>query len=290
MGCISDASSSVAIASRHLSVTPSLEVAAKLLDACTCCLDTMLSGVLRTMAMKAADDREGRTTFLMSQFVQRIILVWSETEEMTVFDLECVNGVIGRVRVAGRCPDFATLAAKVYIREFISLFERLHGSRPYDAYQAAHGALVELAKEAGPAKPGPAKGKKTAYGEFCSSTSRSFSGETSLDKKADLFDSNLVRGKWAQVPHHEKLLWQQQADKKNAEVAPGAGAAQAAPPQSALQGRGSSGTSELVQLVGDTASFLTEKEFALVHRFDTWEAHESKWTVSPAPPPLPPTG
>ena len=36
---------------------------------------------------------------------------------ITVFDIECTNEVCGKMQISGRQPNFAAIAAKLFIRE-----------------------------------------------------------------------------------------------------------------------------------------------------------------------------
>ena len=89
----------------------------------------MMSAALKGMAEASSDTREGQTAFILSGFVHRIIQIWTESISLTVFDLECVNAIIGKLRASGRAPDFATISAKIFTREFATNYENKYGTK-----------------------------------------------------------------------------------------------------------------------------------------------------------------
>ena len=64
---------------------------------------------------------------------------------LSVFDLECLNQVLSKMRVSGRMPDFATVAAKVFIKEALMGFQRRYGHRVGDGDHRAAADVVRKA-------------------------------------------------------------------------------------------------------------------------------------------------
>ena len=255
-----------------------VQVAGDLLDALPCCLDDMCSQQLATMARATATSREGQIEYLLSENVSRIIHVFSETESLTVFDLECVNNIVGKVRVSGRCPDFCTAAAKVYIRECGYNFERVHGHRPYDAFQAAQVAVKELSVSLQKTKHGPSKGRATGYGLFCKDMASLYKddlykGDNAGDAKTSLFWEDTIRAQWTPLPQHEKLAWKRKADDYNSQSERAHDAREKHPVRPPVR----AGSASDVLLVGDTSTILTDREYALCRQLATWDAHKSQW-------------
>ena len=226
------------------------------------------------MALAAASTREGQIVFLLGGFVRRILHVWAETESLTVFDLECINAVIGRVRVSGRSPDFSTLAAKVFVRECSSNFELVNGKRPFDALQAAQGTMKTFARSMSKPKPGPKKGCKTAYGEFVKATSAKLKAEMTLQPQDDLCFSNLVRNRWKSLSLLQRSIFQGQADLANDAMADGAASA-----TGQAEASGPRPDARFVQLVGDSSTILSEREYNLCRQLDNWDTQQKRWTI-----------
>ena len=250
-----------------------LQLVVELLDANDDELDAMISGALRSMAEASSETREDRIGFLLSAFVRRIIQVWSESISLTVFDLECVNAVIGKLRASGRAPDFATIAAKIFTREFSTNFENKYGEKPYDAFKAARtkvADLVQIEKEERLKHiPGPKKGRKTGYGEFVKFSSNKEREETSIAVGSrHLFHDYSIPRQWRDLPWYDKQSWELTAQRLNApsDVASPAPSAQLA------------NIADVTLVCGDRETILTEKEYNMCHDSATWQKHEENWT------------
>jgi hypothetical protein len=88
---------------------------------------------------------------------------------LCVFDIECVNALITKMKISGRMADFATYALKTFLHDAHVSFEASHGSPPPDLLRRAMQATEKMVSEVhaqASKKRGPQKGAKTGWGEF----------------------------------------------------------------------------------------------------------------------------
>jgi hypothetical protein len=75
------------------------QVAVDLLTA-TCCKEDGLSGPLQDMARAAYPlCFESQVAFILSSMVALIILTWADSLSISIFNLECGNEVLGKMRI-----------------------------------------------------------------------------------------------------------------------------------------------------------------------------------------------
>jgi hypothetical protein len=124
------------------------QVAIELIHARDCCLaGAALAIFIRDAALEYSGDLELRIAFILSDFVLGVLKTWLASASVQVFDLECDNNLISRVRLQGRAPDFASLAAKVYTAQTCHNFETVTKQKPYDAHKAAIGKMDALVRK-----------------------------------------------------------------------------------------------------------------------------------------------
>ena len=72
------------------------------------------------LAKAHSASKERQVAWMLSDRVIALLRVWAASVSVTVFDIECLNGLMRRIlSTNGRQADFATEAAKILLKESV---------------------------------------------------------------------------------------------------------------------------------------------------------------------------